>query len=462
MQRAIVLTSMTTALGFASFLTSDLAPVRSLGVFAPAGILFCLAWTLTVTPAVLRLLPARAMARPIAAVAVRSQRMRRLANSVVAHAGRLRLLLTAITLVLAAGCLRIVVQDSWIDGFATGSAFRASTDLVNRKLFGTHTLLLALAADLPAGARSPQGLIHAGPLLDPARIDAISRLEQFARAQPGVGGVLGLHSQLAALSFLTRGRRDRGIEPTVQEVERLVRLFGTARGDDRRREMLDDAMRRTVVLCLLKNANYQDTAGIMTALREHAARDLAPLGMTLDFAGDVAVSQAMIPAIVRTQLGSLLLTLALNFLVLWLAFGSAGSAAVCCLPSMLGVLWVFGTMGYLGIPLGVATSMFCAISLGIGIDYAIHLRQRVAAARAASEPDPAAHGLAESAPAIVADTLAIAGGFGLLAASQVPANARLGLLVALALLAACVVTLAGLGGGNRPRPVTPWVGFSPR
>lgn len=446
MRRAITITSTTTSLGFASFLTSDLAPVRSLGVFAPIGILFCLFWTLTVTPAALSLLRPQAMARPEGAIAARSQRARTLARFVVAHAGRLRVLLAAITVVLAGGCLRLVVQDSWIDGFAEGSAFRTSTDVVNRKLFGTHTLILALRAELPPGVRAPQGLIHTGPLLDPERIAAIERLEAFARAQPGVGGVLGLHSQLAALSFVSGGRRQRELVPTVDEVERLVRLFGTARGDDRRREMLDDAMQRTVVMCLLKNANYQDTAAVMTALREYAARELPPLGMTLDFAGDVAVSQAMIPAIVRTQLASLLLTLVLNFLVLWVALRSIGTAAACLVPSVLGVLWVFGTMGYSGIPLAVATSMFCAIALGIGVDYAVHLRERVAAAQAEGVDEPAVQGLVESAPAIVADTIAIAAGFGLLVVSQVPANARLGLLVALALVAACVVTLLGLGG----------------
>jgi len=41
-------------------------------------------------------------------------------------------------------------------------------------------------------------------------------------------------------------------------------------------------------------------------------------------------------------------------------------------------------------------------------------------------------------------SLAIALGFGLLGLSQVPANARLGLLVAFALTASCVLTLGGL------------------
>ena len=45
----------------------------------------------------------------------------------------------------------------------------------------------------------------------------------------------------------------------------------------------------------------------------------------------------------------------------------------------------------------------------------------------------------------MADTSAIALGFGILAISQVPSNARLGLMVAGALAVGCALTLVGLG-----------------
>jgi predicted RND superfamily exporter protein len=102
-------------------------------------------------------------------------------------------------------------------------------------------------------------------------------------------------------------------------------------------------------------------------------------------------------------------------------------------------------MGFTGMPLGVATSMFCAIALGIGVDYAIHLMEQVRAARARGEDDPVVAALGACAAPIATDTLAIALGFGLLLVSRVPANARLGALVALSLLSACVLTLGGLG-----------------
>ena len=103
---------------------------------------------------------------------------------------------------------------------------------------------------------------------------------------------------------------------------------------------------------------------------------LAPVHGRVELAGDVAVSQAMIPAIVRSQLGSLLLAVAGNLLIVSLLFRSLRAGLACIAPSAVAVAWTFGVMGWLGIPLGVATSMFCAVTLGIGVDYGIHFFER--------------------------------------------------------------------------------------
>jgi predicted RND superfamily exporter protein len=93
----------------------------------------------------------------------------------------------------------------------------------------------------------------------------------------------------------------------------------------------------------------------------------------------------------------------------------------------------------------VATSIFCAVTLGIGVDYGVHFLEQYQRAEAAGEARPALVAAAEAGPAILVDALAISLGFGLLAVSRVPANSRLGLLVAVGLASACLLTLAGEG-----------------
>jgi uncharacterized protein len=448
----VAFTTLTTAFGFLSFLSSPIEPVRFFGLFAGVGVLFCLVWSYTVTPAALTLLGPERLGRPNPArQSAAGDRAVRLAAPLLARPGRTLAVLGLVTLLLGAGAARLFVQDSWIDGFAPGSSFRQATGRINRSLHGSHILLAHLTFPPAPEPKEEDDLFFfeepPQPLETPAVLEAIGGFERFLRSQPGVGGVLGPHSHLTAVTYLWMGRQEeaRAIPKSPQRVQLAWERFDMGRGQQRRREVVDDAKRRGVVTIFLKDANYRDTAALMERVRAYAARHLAPLGAKLDFAGDVAVSQAMIPAIVDTQVTSVLLALVTSLGAVWIATRSLSTSLLTVVPVSVAVLWVFGGMGWAGIPLGVATSMFCSISLGIGVDYAIHYLDRLRPMAGGAPAATPLEAIAETGPAIVVDAVAIALGFGLLVISQVPANARFGALVALALIASCVLTLAGLG-----------------
>jgi hypothetical protein len=108
---------------------------------------------------------------------------------------------------------------------------------------------------------------------------------------------------------------------------------------------------------------------------------------------------------------------------------------LCVFPPALAMLLSFAVMGWLDIPLGVATSMFASMTLGVGVDYVVHLLERHRRAREAglAGEDAAADALAATGPPVTIDTLAVGLSFGVLLLSQVPANARLGGLLAFSL-----------------------------
>lgn len=448
--RPIVFTSLTTAVGFLSFAISPLPAVRAFGLFAAFGVGVCLLFSLSLVPAILARLPAEALRRPDGAFPARRALAAALARR-LERPGRTLAVLAALTLVLGAGALRIEVQDSWIGGFSSDSPFRRATARADELLAGTHTLLVEITA---AGGEEP--------LLEPDAVRAIGAFERFLSDRPEVGGVLGLHAHVTTTRVLASGGREdrREVPERAAWVRQMIAQMELVRGEARRREMVDDGFRRTVVTVLLEAANYRDTERLLDAIRSYEAERLAPLGLSLRFGGDVAVSQAMIPAIVRSQLLSLGLALAGTLLTASLLYGSAAIGAVVVAPTVAAVLWISGVMGWLGVPIGVATSMFCAVTLGIGIDYGIHLFDRYRIAREEGEGEPALAAVLHAGPAIVADTAAIALGFGTLAFSSVPASRSLGLLVAGALGASCLLTLAGQGAwlargdGRLPDPET--------
>ena len=455
MARPVFLTSVTTSLGLLSFLASSIAPVRTFGLFAALGILFCLLWSMTVIPAMLSWISPHKMRRPQrpgqeASAGALGERLAAWSAPFIRRPVWTLALLLLLSVLLGSGVFRLYVQDGWIEGFAPQSDFRQATERVNQQLFGTHTLLAQLTFAAPA---SPSSAPQTGAGSDPAplhqweMVEAVGELEDFLRQQPQTGGVLGLYGQMKSVAYLWRGRQEWGrrIPRSTGGIRRLFELYEDGRGLHRLREVVDEEFSRAMVSIYLKEANYQDTAALIEAVRSYQEEHLTPLGIRVDFAGDVAVSQAMIPAIVQTQVLSLLLALAGALAAICLLYRSLRAGLYAILPASLAVLWTFGLMGWLGIPLGVATSMFCAITLGIGVDYAIHFVERFRAARAEGRADALPSAIRSAGPAIVMDAAAVALGLGLLTFSQVPANARLGILAAFALTAGCLLTLGGLG-----------------
>ena len=80
--------------------------------------------------------------------------------------------------------------------------------------------------------------------------------------------------------------------------------------------------------------------------------------------------------------------------------------------------------------------MFAAMTLGIGVDFAVHLLDAIRRRDGAVGP-----ALREVGPAITLDVLALAGAFSVLLLSQVPATRHLGLLICTTLFGCALLTL---------------------
>lgn len=549
MTSPVVKTAATTAIGFLSFAISPIRPVQAFGLFTAAGIVFCMLWSLTVIPAMLAVCPSRWFARggagdagprgESAAPGVAAEEPASQGGGAFPVVGRLRwviLAATAVALLAAPTAVRrVIIQDSWIDGFAPGSEFRRATDFFNRQFLGTHILHVCVdggygniraavsAADverdvvyLPGDVvNDPQALVgrriraervdtHAPvlpppwapvtltwhswieraeregeriaarlvatrappplalrlsgteslevelirePMLIPEVLQDIAALEGFVerQTQDAVGGVVGTADYIETTYLLSRGLNQeyRRIPDLAERVEWLWSQYARIRGPHRLRQIVDQRYARSLVTIFLKNANFVDTANLMRKIRDYESVHLTPKGIRLSFAGDVAVSQTLIDSIVSTQTGSLLASFVGTLVVTTLLSRSLLWGALCLLPCALAVVVNFAVMGLVGMPLGVATSMFSAMVIGIGDDFAIHYveRYRLLRGRAVAHAAALRRAARTTGPAIVLDALAVGLGFGVMTLSQVPANARLGGLLVLSMASCLVGTL---------------------
>ncbi len=295
--------------------------------------------------------------------------------------------------------------------------------------------------------------------LSPEVIRATGELGAFIRMhhQNAVGGVLSPADYLMTTRFMLQPENPaaRGLPDNAIETKLLWDFFQVANGPQRLHQIVSQDYSQSLTTVFLKDANFVDTAELMKSIRDYEQQHLAPQGIRLGFAGDVALSQSLIEGIVSTQMQSLLWSLAGIFLVTsWLG-GSLRWGVYCVAPSLMAVVIKFAIMGWLDIPLGVATSMFAATTLGIGVSCAIHLLEgyHQAVANGVSSANAVVESLRLTGPPAFVNTIAISLGFSVLMLSQVPANARLGLLLVVGLVNCFIASLLVLPVLLNWRPV---------
>jgi hydrophobe/amphiphile efflux-3 (HAE3) family protein len=147
----------------------------------------------------------------------------------------------------------------------------------------------------------------------------------------------------------------------------------------------------------------------------------------------------------------MLVVLALAFRVRWRLLPMASV--------VVGVVWGFGLFGYLGIDLSLVTIAGLPILIGVGIDFAIQVHNRVEEECLINrDRSPFAETLARLGPALLAATVAAVLAFSTMGISRVPMIQDFGVLLAVGivmlLLAGVVIPLAVLGARERFRPTT--------
>lgn len=174
----------------------------------------------------------------------------------------------------------------------------------------------------------------------------------------------------------------------------------------------------------------------------------ADLAAVADGSGAVAtgspiVRQLSLDAVTRALLLSLPIAIMACLAVALVAMRSLRHAVIAIVPILLVVPWLYGLMHALGFSINLVTGTIGAISIGIGIDFAIHLVERFREERARRpDRDDALRATAEGTGlALVASAASSVIGFGVLAFAPMPLFASYGLLTSLMVAMALVATL---------------------
>ena len=154
----IFLTSLTTAIGFLSLNASDSPPFHVLGNYVAFGVVAAFAYTMTLLPALLALLPLRPPRVQAVEPAFFDRFYDRFADFVIARRTLLLWSTTVAVVVLMTGIPRIELSDNMTQYFDDRYQFRRDSDFIAANLTGLDRLEYSLDTGREGGITDPEYL----------------------------------------------------------------------------------------------------------------------------------------------------------------------------------------------------------------------------------------------------------------------------------------------------------------
>lgn len=441
MWRPVTLTTATTMAGFLALgLSSDMPPMRDFGLYGALGV--ALAWltAIFVLPAAMVLWPGRRFARPRGFLSADRQAkpsieraMTILGDAVAKNPRKVTAIAGLVVVAGIIGASHVRVEESFIEYFQPSEPIHRADTAVNAAMDGTYHL------DVVVETAGRDGL-H-----DPEKLRRMADLQTFLETQPHVGGTTSIADYAKQLNqAVSGGDREAHHLPTNRDMVSQLFFLQSAVGDPADlEEEIDLGHQKALVRANVKTDRFSNNRSLVPAVKRYVAREFNGPDMKATVTGRLNLDYHWIEGLVDNHARGVIAAAVVVFLMAWAMFRSLTAGLLTMLPVGTAVLLIYAVMGLGGIWLGVATSMFAAIGIGLGVDFAIHMIDRLrAAGRTAALTDGAmVRVFATTGRALLVNGVAVAIGFGVLMASKVPPLSTFGLLVAVAVVAAFVAAV---------------------
>jgi len=468
MAKPCLYTVLTTIVAFTSLVVSNIRPVIDFGWMMTIGITLALLIAFIVIPAGMLLLGKG----PVSAVKDNSSAITSKFAWFTEHYGSAVLLMAVGLAALSAyGINKLEVENRFIDYFRSDTEIYQGMQIIDTALGGTTPLDIIIQApsfdpvdlverpnEQPSddgygfdeeddyGFEDDYGDIEAETAdenntsglkdsywFSSAGLADLQKLQTFIESQPEVGKV----NSLAQLYNVARDLSNR----ELNDLE--IAIMRQSLSDEIYQQMvapylLEDIDEARIQLRAMETGGQLRRAELLAKIKNYAVDEVGISPDDIRFTGILVLYNNMLQSLYKSQiltLGAVFIGIMLMFLVL---FRSIKISIIAIVPNFLAAGIVLGGMGIMRIPLDMMTITIAAITVGIGVDHAIHYLTRFIREFSVDGNYVASMHRAHASigQALFYTAITIIVGFSILALSNFIPSVYFGLLTGLAMLAA--------------------------
>ncbi len=433
MGRPVVISAVTTAIGFMSLLTSQVYPIKYFGLFTAFGVLVALTLSLLMLPAGLMLM---GIPKNMLASGVKEQShplAARLTKWVLSHQKGVVAGVVIVLLLSAWGIQKVWINSSFIDKFNKDSDIVLTDRFINEKFGGTTVLNVVLNSPEKDAFKQPDIL----RLADKMQVEVDSALEE-------VGNTFSLTHFLKRMNQVLHADSAEYYRiPRSQDLNAQYLLLYEMSGDpDNLWKQIDYDYARANLTFQLKGDDTKTIKAVLDRIDSYKD-DFKQLGVTVRYAGSGYKAMVFTQLILDGQIQSLLLSLLIIIVILALTYREISVGLIASVPILITTVISFAVMGLLNVALSTTTALLASIAMGVGIDYAVHFIERYRDYRQihADKTQAAIATMNHTGRAILFNAMVVISGFLVMIFSVFPPNRELGSLISLNMFTSLVGTV---------------------
>lgn len=361
----VLLTSLTTAAGLASFVTADVRPVLDMGVVSAIGVMLALLYTLVLLPALIAIFPmskkkilqGKWNQEPLLGLLLRISRFS------CRNPGKILAVTLAVIIVSGVGLAQIRFSHNALKWLQQEHPIRRATEIMDQKLGGTVSLEVVIDTGKPNGLHDP---------------DLLRRLEKSAafvetvsNGDATIGKGWSVETIVKEINrALNENRPDHYSIPDNRQLVAQEFLLFEGTGSDDLEEVVDSdfSKARFTMKAPLRDAILY--RGLVQDIKSHF--EIAYPDAKVIVTGRMVLLTQMIYNVISTTVKSDLTSLVVITVLVMVLVGGVRIGALSMVPNLVPLLAVMGMMGWLHIPLDMATVLTWSIAVGLVVDDTIH------------------------------------------------------------------------------------------
>jgi len=335
-----------------------------------------------------------------------------------------------------AGALNIQVDERRIDSFHHSEPVHIADTAINAHFDGTNVFDIVIETDAPEA------------LFNPRYLKKIDRFQRFIESHETVGGTTSVVDYLKQMNrSINEGKANeyRLVDDELLNAQ-LFLLYSTSGDPDDFEEEIDYDYQLANIRVNMPSASYQELKPLVKSFNDYIQNEFNEPGLSAKLSGRAMITYEWVGGVGSSHFTSVLVSLGLVFLMAALVFRSALAGLITLTPVAISILFVYAVMVVFDINIGIGTSMFASVAIGLGVDFAIHSIDRIRELYkdGATDNETMMALFPSTGRALVFNLLAIACGFGVLTTSDVVPLMRFGGIVALSVSSAFIFSLTFL------------------